>query len=79
MATEFLNPRVQQEKYRQVPYKLDYGKIVLAQNRSLFITNVYEGPINVGPAIEGYGIGLSGKLMRELSLEDGQVVYFRMT
>jgi hypothetical protein len=71
-VTEFLNPRLQtQQKYSK--------EILLVKNRANFSTNVYEGPINVGPSIEGYGIGLSGKLMTELGLEDGQVVYFRMT
>lgn len=38
-----------------------------------------QGPINIGPA-EGieYGIGLSKKLMKQLKLKDGDIVYFRL-
>jgi hypothetical protein len=35
------------------------------------------GPISVGPSIDGYGVALSRKLMQELKLKDGDVVYFR--
>ena len=36
------------------------------------------GPINYGPTIAGYGIGLSRKLMLDLGLVDGDVVYFML-
>ena len=35
------------------------------------------GPINIGPSVDGYGVALSRKLMVELGLKDGDVVYFR--
>ena len=35
------------------------------------------GPINIGPSVDGYGVALSRKLMTELGLKDGDVVYFR--
>ena len=38
-----------------------------------------KGPINVGPKLDGYGIALSKKLMTDLGLYDGDVVYFTMT
>jgi hypothetical protein len=37
-----------------------------------------KGPINVGPNVEGYGIGMSKKLMLKLGLVEGDVVYFQM-
>jgi hypothetical protein len=41
-------------------------------------TIVAEGPVSIGPLSTKYGIGLSPKLMSELGLHDGQVVYFNM-
>jgi hypothetical protein len=40
-------------------------------------TNI-KGPINRGPNVAGYGVALSKKLMTDLGLTDGQVVYFTM-
>ena len=37
-----------------------------------------KGQINVGPNIEGYGLGMSQKLMDELKLVEGDVVYFNI-
>ena len=34
------------------------------------------GPVNNGPNIPGYGIGLSKQLMKDLNIQDGDVVYF---
>ena len=36
------------------------------------------GPINRGPNVPGFGVALSKKLMTDLGLTDGQVVYFTM-
>ena len=41
-------------------------------------TIVAEGPVSVGPISDTYGISLSKKLMSELKLFDGDVVYFIM-
>jgi hypothetical protein len=38
-----------------------------------------KGPINIGPKINGYGIGLSSSLMKKLGLFDGDVVYFNIS
>ena len=35
-----------------------------------------EGPVNIGPNINGYGIGMSESLMKQLDIHEGQVVYF---
>jgi hypothetical protein len=37
-----------------------------------------KGPINYGPVIPGYGMGLSKALMLSLGLKDGDVVYFML-
>jgi hypothetical protein len=36
------------------------------------------GPVNNGPNITGYGIGLSKQLMKDLNIQDGDVVYFNI-
>jgi hypothetical protein len=36
------------------------------------------GAIHKGPSLDGYGIGLSKKLMSDLGIHDGEVVYFTM-
>jgi len=68
--TEFYNPRLENTEFKG---------ITVIENNIDFDNNVYQGPINVGPAIDGYGIALSPKLMQRLGLRDGQVVYFRMS
>lgn len=39
----------------------------------------YEGPVNIGPSINGYGIGMSKALLDKLKLYDGDIVYFKLT
>jgi hypothetical protein len=36
------------------------------------------GPVHVGPSLSGYGICMSDKLMRDLELFDGDIVYFKL-
>ncbi len=36
------------------------------------------GPVHVGPGLSGYGICMSDKLMRDLGLIDGDIVYFKL-
>ena len=69
-VTELLNPRLEDKQYKS---------IITIPNKTNFISNIYEGPINVGPAINGYGIGVSEQLRQRLTIKDGQVVYFRMS
>jgi len=64
-TTEFLNPE---------------------NSKSLRVTTVvnhyvkaYQGPVSIGPAITGYGIGMSHSLMTKLGLYDGAIVFFRLT
>jgi hypothetical protein len=40
---------------------------------------IIQGPIGNGPSIDGYGVGMSSSLIKKLKLNDGDVVYFRMT
>jgi hypothetical protein len=70
--TEFLNPNTGR----------DYGKRITINPRYQLDPNngtiVAEGPVGIGPNVEGYGIGMSPQLMSSLGLFDGQVVYFRI-
>lgn len=66
--TTFLNPKNNEQITINPTYSLD---------RTL--TNVpfkAEGPVNVGPNVNGYGIGMSESLMKLLDIHEGQVVYF---
>ena len=65
-TTTFLNPKEN--------VKLVLGPIT----ESNINTNTIQGPINVGPSTKGYGIGMSNELMKDLSLYDGDVVYFKI-
>ena len=66
--TTFKNPKNNKQVIINPNYQLDssLGSIVA------------EGPVAVGPIGEKYGLALSPKLMSELGLYDGDVVYFRM-
>jgi len=66
--TTFLNPNVKSPKPITVEPLTD-GTITP--------TNI-KGPINRGPNVSGFGVALSKKLMTDLGLTDGQVVYFTM-
>jgi hypothetical protein len=46
-------------------------------NTSPMYASNLTGPVNIGPSLDGYGVALSRKLMTELGLKDGDVVYFR--
>jgi hypothetical protein len=67
-TTTFLNPKNNKEKIVNPSYSL---------NRTLSgSTFKAEGPVNVGPNVKGYGIGMSESLMTSLSIHEGDVVYF---
>ena len=38
-----------------------------------------QGPISVGPKVDGYGMGMSPALMSELGIHEGEVIYFKMS
>jgi hypothetical protein len=68
-STEFLNPNDNDYKYTLEPnYRLD------RRSESLLV----QGPINIGPTIDGYGIAMSESLMKELKVHEGQIIYFRL-
>lgn len=67
-TTEFLNPNNNIKLEISPNYDLD---------RRVEQLNV-SGPVNVGPFINGYGIGLSNKLMKDLKITEGDVLYFRI-
>jgi len=61
--TEFYNPQ-------------NNKQLILSTNFNN-TTKKYSGPIHRGPSLDG--LGMSKKLMSELGLVDGDVVYFRLT
>lgn len=64
--TTFLNPKNNKELFLNPNYSLN------RKNSRL----IAEGPVNVGPNVSGYGIGMSEALMKDLDLHEGEVVYF---
>ena len=55
------------------------GKTINVKHNIVSDFNNLIGPIGTGPGIDGFGIGLSPKLMSDLGLYDGQVVYFNIS
>ena len=66
--TVFLNPNNNKQITLNPKYNID---------RRIQTLDV-SGPVNVGPFVEGYGIGLSNKLMSELGIQEGEILYFRI-
>lgn len=67
--TAFLNPQNNNLRVNLThQYQLDRTQ------QNLFV----QGPINVGPSVDGTGIGMSEYLMRDLRLFEGDVVYFKL-
>jgi hypothetical protein len=69
--TTFVNVTTGASKTVEPSYKLD--TLTLAGGK-----REYQGPLDVLPEIENFGIGLSPKLMKDLGLQPGDVVYFNM-
>ncbi len=67
-STTFYNPN---PKGPKGPFKINHIYSLGVSS----IKNV-QGPIDVGPNLEGYGIALSGALMKKLGVVDGDVIYF---
>jgi hypothetical protein len=66
--TTFFNPKNNKRKVIEPSYSL---------NRQLSgSTFKAQGPVNVGPNINGYGIGMSELLMTSLGIHEGDVIYF---
>ena len=67
--TTFINPKKPEKPITVTP---------IGENETeINLTNL-KGAIHRGPAVAGYGIALSQKLMSDLGLHDGEVVYFTM-
>ena len=72
--TTFVNPNGKTPKTITVkPLQNQYP----TDNVEIRPDNIW-GPINRGPNVAGFGVALSKKLMTDLGLTDGQVVYFTM-
>jgi hypothetical protein len=68
--TLFLNPNKNNLKYQLQPlYQLDR-----TNNKELEV----KGPVNIGPNIQGSGIAMSDRLMKELGIFEGEVIYFKL-
>ena len=60
----------------------DIGKEItvnpIPNTSNQILVNDIVGSVNNGPNIVGYGIGLSKQLMKDLNIQDGDVVYFNI-
>ena len=71
-ATSILyNPKNRKKIELNPKYRLDFT-VLNGEPR------VYQGPIDVFPQMETYAMGMSIKLMKDLGLNDGDVVYFNL-
>jgi hypothetical protein len=70
-TTTFCNPKTGHVEVVEPNYELD-ARVLNGNFRK------YQGPIDILPDNGSYGIGLSPKLMKDLGLKDGDVVYFSM-
>ena len=67
----FYNPKNRKKIELNPKYRLDFT-VLNGEPR------VYQGPIDVFPQMETYAMGMSIKLMKDLGLNDGDVVYFNL-
>jgi hypothetical protein len=67
----FLNPKNGRSKSFDSTYSLDFTTLGGEPRR-------YQGPIDVFPEMDSYAMGMSLKLMKDLDLSDGDVVYFNL-
>lgn len=65
----FKNPNL--NKPKTVTVTPSYQLNVSSGNRTV------QGPVSVGPGVDGFGIAMSIKLMKDLGLYNGDVVYFK--
>ena len=70
----FLNP---EKPSVEVPLDHNINQ-VLENDVVKYDQSTFQGPINIGPNVTGYGIGLSKKLMDDLKVYPGGVLYFRI-
>jgi hypothetical protein len=68
-TTQFKNPKNGKTLTLNSSYQLDSNLGPLS----------VQGPISVGPKVDGYGMGMSPALMSELGIHEGEVIYFKMS
>jgi len=68
-TTQFKNPKNGKTLTLSSSYQLDSNLGPLS----------VQGPISVGPKVDGYGMGMSPALMSELGIHEGEVIYFKMS
>lgn len=67
--TEFFNPNISGKRF-----SIDHDFNFDQNNFQLSV----QGPVNNGPNVKGSGIALSAKLMKDLGIIGGQVLFFRL-
>jgi hypothetical protein len=72
-TTTFINPIDPTKKIIVTP---NYN---LVQNVNPNIPITFQGPIDLMRTVDTYGIALSGKLMTDLNVQDGDVIYFNLS
>jgi hypothetical protein len=72
-TTTFFNPKTNGNKITVVT-NFDVDR----SNNTNTTPQKFSGPIDVMKETEPYGIALSSKLMRDLRLQDGDIVYFNV-
>jgi hypothetical protein len=74
MNTTFLNPANNKSFTVKPKYELNTEPVNGTPTKSI----VFSGPIDIIRDAEPYGIALSVKLMKDLGLQDGDIVYFNV-
>ena len=74
VKTVFLNP---DKPDKEITLEHNINQ-VLDNDAVKYDQSTFQGPINIGPNVQGYGIGLSKKLMDELNVYPGGVLYFKI-
>jgi hypothetical protein len=69
VKTEFYNPQNKKSLMLESKYLLDTDT---SPKRKV------QGPINIGPTVTNYGMGMSPALMEKLKLFEGDIVYFNI-
>ena len=74
MNTTFLNPANNKSFTVKPKYELNTEPVNGTPTKSI----EFSGPIDIIRDAEPYGIALSVKLMKDLGLQDGDIVYFNV-
>ena len=71
--TTFLNPNIRNSTPLTINPSYDLNRTLSG------VPFKAQGPVNVGPNVNGYGIGMSESLMKQLEVHEGQVIYFKIS